>query len=264
MMQNLLRKLLIVKLLLLSGCVKKEIPQLSPEEDFFKRNIKIPEQKKRIPELPPYPKQWKKKINISIGTGMPIKEFLRHAAIECGVSLNLDQVADFSGISYTAKNSEFMIILKNICRLAGWRIKINPSGDISVLRDSHYMHTHEVAFMCNLTKMKTSTNLKNFSKDERSHVGDLSSETQLNLWGELEKNLMFMLKEKDSGYSLNKQGGLLIVNATQAEHENIARFIKNLTSFPRTTSSGCFIEIECVAIFAPLTNYSEGLKVATG
>ena len=214
-------------LLLLSGCTRKDLT-IDADKDILPRRINIPKMKKRLPQIVSYPKQWRKRINVNVGSSMPIKEFLRDTAIECGVSLNLDQVPEFSGISYTARNTEFLAMLKNICRLAGWRIRIMNSGDIAVMKDSHYIHTHEVAFICNFTKMRTSTNLKNFAKDEKSHMGDLSSESQLNLWEDLEKNLKFLLKEKDSGYSINKQGGLVIVNALQAEHQIVARYIKKL------------------------------------
>lgn len=244
MTQNLLRGVLAATLMLISSCTRENIA-IDPKNDFIPKMIEVPKVKKRIQQLPSCPKEWRKRISVNIGTGMSIKEFLRHAAIECGVSLNLDQAPDLMGISYIAKNSEFITVLKNLCRMAGWRVKINPSGDISILKDTCYVHTHEVAFMCNLTRIKTSTNLKNFSKDERGHIGDLSSETQLNLWDELEKNLKFLLKEKESGYSLNRQGGLLIVNATQAEHENIARFIRNLK---RRVSSQIFAECRIVKV----------------
>ena len=242
---NLLRTILIITTLLVTSCTR-ENPQLNPQNDFLPKKIsQLPERKKLSTEVISYPKEWRKKISVNISPSASIKDFLRNAAMECKVSLNLDQVEDLSGISYVARDAEFLTVVKNLCRLAGWRIKINKSCDISILKDSNYTYIHEVAFMCNLTRIKTSTNLKNFAKDEKGHVGDLSSETQLNLWDELERNLKFILKGKNSGYSLNRQGGLLIVDANQAEHENIANFIRNLK---RRVSSQVFAECRIVKV----------------
>lgn len=244
---NLLQIISSTALLFLTfGCMRdRSKPLLDPETDFLPRKIKAPSYKKRISETIQYPKEWRTKINVNVSSSAFIREFLQNLANECKVSINLDQVDDISGISYVARDTEFLTVLKNLCRLAGWRIKISKSGDISILKDFHYIYLHEVAFMCNLTRIKTSTNLKNFAKDEKGHVGDLSNETQLNLWDELEHNLKFILKSKDSGYSLNRQGGLLIVDATQAEHQNIARFIRNLK---RRVASQVFAECRIVKV----------------
>jgi general secretion pathway protein D len=74
--------------------------------------------------------------------------------------------------------------------------------------------------------MKLLSNIQTINKNDNQDVGiALESENSLNLWNEVEENLIFILERDKTRYSINKQAGLILVTATQAEHERIAQFL---------------------------------------
>jgi type II secretory pathway component GspD/PulD (secretin) len=209
--------------LLLAGCSKKK-GTLDP--DFVLPKISIKPINRPSPN---YPKGWFKKVSVNLGPSMSVKEAILQLSSKAKVNLSFDEVNDLTGISYVASGISFLKAIKHICRLCKWRVKIGPSGDITIKPDSSYFYNHEVSFLSNLRTMKSSNIIKTIVKKETDNLGmQLETENQINLWNEIEQNLAFMLQEGKSKYSINRQAGIIIVHGTQAEHEQIASFLNRL------------------------------------
>lgn len=207
--------------LLLCGCTKK--PVIDP--DFIAPNTVTPKVYKR--ENQSIPKYWLKKVSVSISCSASVKQIIQEMAHDVGTDIAMDDIQDIVGITYTAKNTPFIVAIKKICRLANWKIAISESGDISISRDGPYYYTHEVAFLSVLRKIKLSSNINTVNKNENDGIA-VETENTLDLWNEIETNLLFLLGNDKSKYSLNKQGGMILIKATQAEHEKVAEFLDAL------------------------------------
>lgn len=221
--------------LFVAGCNRQ-----MPDPDF-----KLPEFKLRKKKAFPlsYPKGWMRKVSINLGPNMSVREGINQIAALAGADVTL--LEDAHGISYCASNVSFLKALKGICRLCGWRIRINEAGNIAVLRDENYFYIHEVAFLANLRRVKSSTSINTIAKKDNNDAGmELYSENELNLWNEIEQNLSFLLRDK-AKYTVNKQAGLIIVNATQSEHEQIAQFLRKVH---RRVASQVLIEARIVEV----------------
>ena len=207
-------------LLLLCGCTKKPLVH----SDFQLPHVPATFINRAKPT--PVPKYWKKRVLISIGPSTPVKQMIQEIATAVGASVTMGDVPDLVGITYNAKNIPFLVALKTICRLAKWKISINKVGDISISKDEPYFYTHEVAFLSVLRKIKLISTINAVNKEKQEHDGVATeSESTLDLWNEIETNLLFLLGNDKSKYSLNKQGGMILIKATQAEHEKVASFL---------------------------------------
>jgi general secretion pathway protein D len=208
-------------ILLLAGCTNKV--KVDPDLELPRPNYKKVK-RKSISDI--MPKAWQKEVSVSISESIGIKDVIARISNEVGASVNLSQVDNINGITYSARKISFLQMLKGICRICKWRLDIANNGEITIKKDEPYMYTHEVAFLSNLRRMKLLTNIQTINKTDSQDVGiALESENTLNLWTEVEENLLFFLNKEKAKYSLNKQGGLILVCATQAEHEKIATFL---------------------------------------
>jgi general secretion pathway protein D len=209
-------------LLLLAGCTKK-VTKL--DED-----LEIPKPvAPRVPKKKGLPLSWKKKVSVSISKTMSIKELMNKLSAEAKLHIDLSQVEDLNGISYSAHQTEVIKVIKAVCRMCKWRLEVENGSGIKVLPDTQYLYSHEVAFLSNLRRMKSSSSINIINQSEGHDAGiSLESENTLNLWKEIEDNLLFILDKDQNRYSINKQAGLVLVNATQAEHEKIATFLESV------------------------------------
>jgi len=208
--------------LFLAGCSQKR-PATDPDLVVPKIKLTIPKR-----QSPKYPRGWLHKVSINLAPGISIKEAMLQIASKAQVNLSFDGVTE-ADITYSASNISFLKAIKNICRLCKWRLKIYSSGDMSIKPDERYFYNHEVSFLTNLRSMKSLNSIKNVDKKNDDNLGmQLETENQVNLWNEIEQNLSFMLEEGKSKYNINKQAGIIIVHATQAEHEQIAAFLNRL------------------------------------
>ena len=226
-------------LLLLAGCTRKVV---KIDEDLQLPKPITPKPPKRIP----LPTSWKKKVSISISKSMSIKELMQKLSSEANLHIDLSQVEDVNGISYSAYQTPLIKIIKSICRLCKWRLEVEDSLGITILPDTEYLYSHEVAFLSNLRKMKSSSSINIVNKSEGQDSGiSLESENTLNLWKEIEENLLFILDKDKTRYSINKQAGLVLINTTQSEHEKIAAF---LDSVHKRISAQVLIEAKIVEV----------------
>lgn len=205
--------------IILCGC-NNNTTKVDDKIKSITSNVTLPVQQHREITCP---ESWQKKVSIYIGKESSIKELLTQLADVCGIHLNMEHIADKSGIIYSGIDLPFFIVLKNICRLVKWRMQINSFGDITILNDDPYFHSHEVAFLTNRGSMSVNNN-----QSIADHVANLKSSSDVDLWKEVESNIAFLLNSNTVKHSINKQAGLLIVYATQAEHEQIASFLYDL------------------------------------
>ena len=220
------RVLLQIMLLLLFGCTQKKI-----HNDF-----KIPRIRQRIYKKPTieYPKGWSRRVSFNIAPGTEVTDVLKELAIQVKINVNIDQLENANNISYKVTNMPFLKAIKQICRLCKWKISINQVGDLSITKDEPYVHEHEVAFLSNMRSIKSSANITAINQRSDDQIGmEFRSENEMNLWDEIKNNLTFLLKdenikEEKVKYSINKQAGLIIAKATQAEHEKIASFLRKI------------------------------------
>ena len=210
-------------LLFIAGCqeqktVENKIVEMMPVKD----------DPIELPQIT-LPDSWSKKLSVNIGKNSSIKDCLSHLAVAASASINMDYIEDKFGVIYVADDIPFFTIVKEICRLVKWRIRVNERGDITILDDNPYFHMHEVAFLVN-----TGNPISVSSND--SNTSTRRIEPEINLWTELEDNIKFLLLEnnvKDTTgkrvkYSINKQSGMLIVYGTQEQHEKIDMFLQDL------------------------------------
>jgi general secretion pathway protein D len=253
--------------ILLAGCthhehkksIEQKIQEIMPVSEPY-----IPiEPKVALPEA------WTKRVSITIGKTCAIKELIGQLAKTCNAQVNMDAIDDKVGITYSAYNTPFLTVLKEICRLVKWKVHINNRGDVTVFNDEPYFYTHEVAFLVN-TDSRPAPDDKQASTSIKD-VTHLQSEVEINLWTEIEDNMQFlldqdryvknrMLNENGTGkavaqhnqyaqqqtkYSINKQAGVLIVYGTQAQHEQIANFLRDLHM---RVASQVFIEVHILSV----------------
>ena len=180
-------------ILLLAGCTNKV--KVDPDLELPRPNYKKVK-RKSISDI--MPKAWQKEVSVSISESIGIKDVIARISNEVGASVNLSQVDNINGITYSARKISFLQMLKGICRICKWRLDIANNGEITIKKDEPYMYTHEVAFLSNLRRMKLLTNIQTINKTDSQDVGiALESENTLNLWTEVEENLLFFLnKEK--------------------------------------------------------------------
>lgn len=208
-----------------------DIPQKKLSKDSMRDLTTMPETKK--PKLLSLaqntkenniPKEFYKKISVSITENIPIRKVLQELVKKIGIDLQLDSSIK-SPVFFQATERPFIEILEDICEMANLRYTIKNKR-VRIENDAPYSHTYSVQFL-NLTRnsqnrISVATNIfnnnspaptmdltattnvnavaKNITSASSSTDSANGSDTQLNVqtnndfWTELETNLILLLK----------------------------------------------------------------------
>ncbi|QEK38982.1 hypothetical protein [Candidatus Nesciobacter abundans] len=176
------------------------------------------------------PKNWSKKISINISNGSSVLDIIKSIGVSNGLNIKFAKDLKDKELNYFCKEKPVLEAIKDISESSGFIIRVSNHG-ILIDSDEPYDHVHEVMFLSSTRKSNSSTSVNgsgskgSMSMDIGSSV-EVRSESISDTWKELEENLSFFLRSKK--YTINKQAGLMIVNAKQSDHRRIARFLLDL------------------------------------
>jgi general secretion pathway protein D len=215
-----------------------------------------------------------KKTSLSLSGTMPVQDVFFEIARQSGASIVFDQPLSFKkSILYHAEKQPLHVVLKALCGLCHLRYYCE-SDTIHITEDEIYMKVHNVQFLLGTRQAHKQTAVKtdilaqglsgksgqNFQENGASM--QLKSSNTIDFWEELEKNLKYILKEKEVAgkkvlsYSLNRYAGLLSVWGTEKQHKILASYLSHLQKLATTQ-----VLIEAKIVEVDLAQgYESGIK----
>lgn len=268
--------LVLITLTLLTGCelIDHRLyhdPSLKLQAEEYKNLRKPPVAEKSHPPFcskvqplskgPPITPEMKKKVSVILHENISLKSALTELGRQTGVGMALSPHTDFQkvNISYSAYNTPFIHVIKDICALTHHRFQIQGNR-ILIEQDDPYLAIYNVQFLNHTRKTENSiavsTNvfspMDNKNGAENGSDSLLLGQTHMDFWAELGQNLKMILNpgtltssKHPQSYTLHKQGGLIMVLATTHQHEQIGEYLKKLKE---TTSTQVIIEAKIVEV----------------
>ncbi len=183
-----------------------------------------------------------KKISFSVSSEVPVKDALTDIADTYDLDIEIDPKID-SQILLSVKNKRLYDVFKVICRNASLRYTID--GDIIRFElDKPYTKNYVITL---LDSTKTGNDTfgvqSSFASSGDSSTGSsgvsisssLSNTSEWSVWTSLEKGLNQVLAGYEgSSFNLNKQAGIITIQATEAAHESAKEYIESIKKYAMT------------------------------
>lgn len=178
-------------------------------------------------------------ISLSVTDKLPISDVFMELARQAKINISLSSRVEGS-IFYQAHKQPAIDVIREICRGAGLRYSIDHKT-VRIEPDEPHMKTYNLQFLAlsrekrNRISMTTDvfTAIAGSVRDfDNGSSTLLTGDSKVNFWDEFEENLGLILNPSEDGeggtYTAHRQAGIVTVNGTQAQHEQVQQFIKEL------------------------------------
>lgn len=168
--------------------------------------------------------------NVIINKSDPIV-FLQETAKSLGLNINFlaTDIEISKDFFYKSNQKSFIDIILDIILQLNLKITINDLN-ASITTDSVYFCAYPLKDLPGSQSVGSSTGVQN-NFDSAEHISTQSEySNKIDYYSEIDKNLKDLFQGvEDSKYSINKQGGVLIVIATQKMHRQISSYLASLS-----------------------------------
>lgn len=155
--------------------------------------------------------------------------------------LNIDIHPDIKGyVTLNVIDQTIIQILERLSKLIKLRYKIDGKNLI-VLPDEPYIHIYKISYLNikrnTLTEMDITTqiisgmNEKTNNSSKNNSTTKITNKSDYNFWENLKKNILTILKtnkQKNNNVIINKESGIIAINANHKQHKTIQKFLKKL------------------------------------
>lgn len=203
----------------------------------------IPEFKPIVAESDPAPAWADKRVTLSLDGSMPIKDVFVELAHQADMDLEMDPNITAPPMIFTARDRPLGEIIDRLTAQNGLRAVI----DDHILRiefDRPYVKAYRVDYP-NITRSSQSNISSSLNIAAATEGGDnnrndsaasTDGKTESDFWAELSANLTQLLGATPSAegaaapshFSINRQAGIISVQATQAQHKQIGDYLKRV------------------------------------
>lgn len=238
---------------------KKDYEKALTDSPPIQRPQKI---KPSLPLRKTLPPEMKKLVSVRLTESVPIKDVFMNLARQTGVSIVIDPTVT-GAILITSIQKPFIQTLSQICKLSNLRYQIED-GMIIISNDTPYLKNYELPFLSlvreNQSRVSIATDVfssmdygdnSGFDEGDNGSNTMLKASSKLNFWEDLERNLNMILTnsggdgKNSAAYTVHQQAGLITVNATQAQHEQMQRYLNLLEE---SVSKQVLIEAKIVEV----------------
>ena len=211
------------------------------------------------------PPEFHKPVTLSLSGKVPLQDIFLQMARQVGVNISIDP--DVQGTaSFHAIRRPFKDVIQDLCTLNHLRYRMEKNM-LRIEPDRPYLVTYNAQFLSmtrrNESRISVSTDIftmkpksdKALGGGDNSSTTFLTGESKNDFWGELEANLPLILRNSEGDktgskkdqpyYSLHKHGGIILVYGTQAQHAQVANFLRMLRL---SISSQVLIEAKIVEV----------------
>lgn len=247
----------------------------------------IPDIIRPMPLLPQPQAQAAPELFTVVVQDVPVRQLLFAMARDAGI--NIDVHPNVSGeVSINAVDQTLPQIIERISRQVDFRWRIETDNTLIVEPDTPYQRTYRIDYVNVTRDANTALNVSSSIGAVAGAAGgggtggannssaSLSQSSSNNFWATLIDNIRGLLGETAtgggapaeggaaggstaSGVVANAESGLIIVNATSRQHQDIAAFIDNVRS-----RSLAQVMIEATVVEVSLSdNYQSGVDWAT-
>jgi general secretion pathway protein D len=201
-----------------------------------------------------------KAVSLSTTQEVPLKDVFLNLARQANVNIILDPRIQ-GGITFHAKNRQFMDVVHEICHMAGLRYKV-LHNIVRIEPDNPYLKSYNIQYLAltreNQSRVSIATDVFT-AVDSRNAILDngsnnlLSGNSKNDFWAELEQNISTILlhspgvnrSHAEPRYSLHRQAGVISVFATEAQHQQIEDYLHLLE---KNISTQVLIEAKIVEV----------------
>lgn len=187
----------------------------------------------------PIPEELNTLVSLSVSEHLPLKDVFMELAKQAKINISISPKVN-GGIFYQAHKQPAMDVIQEICRSAHLRYEIN-NKTVRIEPDAPYMKTYNVQYLALSREKKNRISMTtdvftgiegNFRDFDNGSSTLLTGNSKLDFWDEFESNLGHILNpydEQEGGtFNVHRQAGIVNVVGTQAQHEQVKRFIHDL------------------------------------
>lgn len=238
-----------------SGKTRQDYESVLSKPDPIVKRTKPVKVAPLLETLPPLHNNFLKKVSIHVSETVPLKDVLIIVAKQAGIDIEM-AVPPEKNISFSAKNTAFIDVIKRITSLIKWRYVIQGTS-LRLEPDTPFLKNYNVQFLSLRRESKdnvsVATKLLNSDSGVSLNNGSesaIQSSMTVDFWAELENSLNIILMDEPSQggkppFAIHKQGGILSIYATTAKHDVIADYIKKLRQI---ASAQVLIEAKVVEV----------------
>lgn len=193
-----------------------------------------------------------------VAQDIPVRDILFNMARDAAINVDVDP--NVTGvITLNAIDQSLPQILERISHQANIRWNFDASGNLVIKPDAPYWGTYQIDYVNVQRNSSTSTDVSTAivsnvaaaaggggggnrtGGGNNNSTSSLSQSTANNFWATLSSNLAGLLgqtastgattgAQTSSNIVINAESGVVSINATSKQHEEIAKFIKNVTT----------------------------------
>ena len=203
------------------------------------------------------PAEFQKPVSLNTSAQVPLSELFLALAQQAKVNMIVSPDIKV-GATIHAQNRPLIDLVKELCASHGLRYRINGSM-LKIEVDKPFLKTYNVEFLIltrtNHNRFAVATDVfttaEGYQGDEDNGANtSLIAETKTDFWQELTDNLNVLLQQVDESappprFTIHKQGGLISIAATQAQHDEVGSYLQQLR---RSVERQVLIEAKIVEV----------------
>jgi general secretion pathway protein D len=199
-----------------------------------------------------------KLVSVSVTDSVPLRDVLVELAREANVNLELDSRVQ-GGITFSAHNQPFDVVLRRICAMANLRTTINDSF-IHIEPDSAYQETYQLDYLSlsrkSSSEVEIATNVfdsdistasgvngvsggssssSNHSSSDNNSTAKISASSDADFWSEVNKSLTQILaasggdaRSSPASFSTDRQTGMVTVYGNSRQQAAVDDYVRKL------------------------------------
>lgn len=231
--------------------------KLMPEFSQQKSNRLSVSPQKAIETIP---SSLKRKITLSITETVQLKDIFMQIAQQAKIDIALDPLIK-GGINFQVYNKEVIEVVREICSISRLRYRI-CNNILRIELDHPYLKNYNVQFLSlsrsNQNRISIATDVFTAVDSRQSQLDNgsntlLEAETKTDFWEEVEDTLATILLSNtiiteqavEPSYAIHKQAGIISIFATEAQHEQVKKYLQLLG---QNTVSQVLIEAKVVEV----------------
>lgn len=231
--------------------------KLMPEFSQQKNNRLFAPSQKVIEKIP---SNFKKKITLSTTETVQLKDIFMQIAQQAKLDIALDPLIK-GGINFQVYNKEVIEVVREICSLSHLRYKI-LNNILRIELDHPYLKNYNIQFLSlsrsNQNRISIATDVFTAVDSRKSQLDNgsntlLEAETKTDFWEEVDDTLATILLANpttleqtiEPSYAIHKQAGIISIFATEAQHEQVEKYLELLG---KNTISQVLIEAKVVEV----------------
>lgn len=180
-----------------------------------------------------------KTVSLSVTEDVPITDVFIELARLADVDIEIEPNIK-GGVIFRAKNKPFQEVVERLADLAGLRYS-TEGGVLRISKNTPFVETYKVNFLNTVRSGSGSVDVSANVLSAGEGGGDsissgssnsISAEYDGDIWTSIESSLVAILaSERNAAVNLNRQAGMIIVNATADGQERVRSYISQVKDF---------------------------------